>query len=63
MPVKVMIDVVGDKAASRAKGEKTTARELSLALAHIKLREKELLEEFEKLNMTVKDSSKNSKKK
>lgn len=55
MPIKVMITVDGNKAASRTEG-RANPQEISLALTHIKIREKDLLELFQKSTMTLKDS-------
>ena len=59
MPVKIMIDIdiIGDKTVSQTQCKKATLQEMSLALTHIKIREKDLLEMFQKNTMTWKDSN------
>ena len=56
MPITIKIKVDKNNAVSGRTGGKMTAQEISLALTHIKIREKELLELFEKISLDFKDS-------
>lgn len=64
MPIQILIRVNGNVAGGDTKmaRDKTTANEIALALAHLKLREKELLKSFESTTTGYNQSKKVKKK-
>ena len=58
MPIEIKIEVKGNNAVIAWAPGEFTLQEISLALDHIKLREKDLIEEFEKHSKKFKGSKK-----